>query len=264
MAVVTDAPTIRASLAIEHDSIRPKAAWALETLASRRGWRLVVSDDDHARRPAAYGVEIGVGCEGSWLSIPFDAAQWQFTRAEPDATRDPLACAFWWLARVEEQLAHQSGDTGAFDEHGRFCSVAAAVAPGVSVLPVDDLAHSLLGELEMVCDRVAILVRGRVVRQGTVSELTRDSCRYEVTVQGRPPDWVAADRLLAAAGETVRFTVPGDDPAVLQPVIDRLRSEGRTIVAVAPVRESLEDLFMRAVGADGDMPTGGGPGGAGR
>ena len=146
---MTDAPTIRASLAIEHDSIRPKAAWALETLASRRGWRLVVSDVDHARRPAAYGVEIGVGCEGSWLSVPFDAAQWQFTRAEPDATRDPLACAFWWLARVEEQLAHQSGDTGAFDEHGRFCSVAAAVAPGVSVLPVDELAHSLLGELEM-------------------------------------------------------------------------------------------------------------------
>jgi ABC-2 type transport system ATP-binding protein len=118
----------------------------------------------------------------------------------------------------------------------------------------------LLGELEMICDRVAILVRGRVVRQGTVSDLTRDSCRYEVTVQGRPPDWVAPDRLLAAAGQAGRFTVPGDDPAVLQPVIDRLRGEGRTIIAVVPVRESLEDLFMRAVGNAGDIPSVG-PGG---
>jgi hypothetical protein len=38
-------------------------------------------------------------------------------------------------------------------------------------------------------------------------------------------------------------------------VIDRLRAEGRTIVSVIPVRESLEDLFMRAVGT-GDGLTG--------
>ena len=120
------------------------------------------------------------------------------------------------------------------------------------------LNSHLLGELEMVCDRVAILVRGRVVRQGTVAELTRDSCRYEVTVRGEAPAWVPADRLLAAGGEACRFTVPGADPGDLQPIIDRLRREARTIIAIAPLRESLEDLFMRTVGADGDVPAGGG------
>ena len=38
----------------------------------------------------------------------------------------------------------------------------------------------LLSELEMISDRVAILVQGRVARQGTVEELTRAQQRYEV------------------------------------------------------------------------------------
>lgn len=40
----------------------------------------------------------------------------------------------------------------------------------------------LLSELEMVCDRVAILVQGKVQSQGTIDELTKDEQRYEVEV----------------------------------------------------------------------------------
>ncbi len=40
----------------------------------------------------------------------------------------------------------------------------------------------LLNELEMVCDRVAILVKGRVARQGTIDELTANQRRYEIEV----------------------------------------------------------------------------------
>lgn len=38
-----------------------------------------------------------------------------------------------------------------------------------------------------------------------------------------------------------------DDPAAVQPLLDALRAKGITIRAVRPVRESLEDLFMKAV-----------------
>ena len=37
------------------------------------------------------------------------------------------------------------------------------------------------------------------------------------------------------------------DADVVQPIIDRLRSTEITIHSIKPVRESLEDLFMRAV-----------------
>src|SRR5205814_1065423 len=40
------------------------------------------------------------------------------------------------------------------------------------------LNSHLLSELEMVCDRVAILVQGKVYSQGTIDELTRESRRF--------------------------------------------------------------------------------------
>jgi ABC-2 type transport system ATP-binding protein len=107
----------------------------------------------------------------------------------------------------------------------------------------------LLGELEMVCDRVAILVQGRVAEQGTLDSLTADSLRYEFVIAGAAPAWADEAKLRAkpVAGERTMLVLMGDDPSRVQPVIDRLRAEERTVVSIRPVRETLEDLFMRAV-----------------
>ncbi|MDY7110437.1 MAG: ABC transporter ATP-binding protein [Planctomycetota bacterium] len=109
------------------------------------------------------------------------------------------------------------------------------------------LNSHLLSELEMVCDRVAILVQGRVVQQGTLDELTAESRRYEIVIEGSPPEWVG-DELRVEKGEG-RCTLirKGADPEPMQALLDRLRSEQRTILSMRPVRETLEDLFMRAI-----------------
>jgi ABC-2 type transport system ATP-binding protein len=117
------------------------------------------------------------------------------------------------------------------------------------------LNSHLLSELELVADRVAILVKGRVSAQGTLDDLTRHSRRYDLVVVGPAPgwvpDWAAAEGFTSAPDPTdaalTRLSRPGDDPAHIQPVLDRLRTEGVTVVAVTRVRESLEDLFIRAV-----------------
>jgi ABC-2 type transport system ATP-binding protein len=113
------------------------------------------------------------------------------------------------------------------------------------------LNSHLLSELEMMCDRVAILVQGEVRMQGTLEELTRESRRYEVMVEGAAaPAWTAHRddlRVEAAANGPIRLILRSAEPADLQPIIDRLRHEQRVIIAVKPVRENLEDLFMRAV-----------------
>jgi len=44
------------------------------------------------------------------------------------------------------------------------------------------LNSHLLSELEMVCDRVSILVQGRVAMQGTIDGLTHDQRRYEIHI----------------------------------------------------------------------------------
>jgi len=112
------------------------------------------------------------------------------------------------------------------------------------------LNSHLLSELEMVCDRVAILVQGRVVQQGRIEDLTADSRRYEIVIEGAPPPWASEQPdLRVETGSDGRCTLirKGVDAAAIQPIIDRIRAEKRTIHAVRPVRETLEDLFMRAV-----------------
>lgn len=133
------------------------------------------------------------------------------------------------------------------------------------------LNSHLLSELEMVCDRVAILVQGLVSAQGTMDELTRESRRYEIEVLAgpeSPPDalkdaaqaagatgwsqsgavWNSSldsgEGLRVSGGTLVAMT---DDPRRVQPLLDSIRRRGLTIRAVRPVKASLEDLFMQAV-----------------
>ena len=114
------------------------------------------------------------------------------------------------------------------------------------------LNSHLLSELEMVCDRVAILVQGEVAAQGTIDELTAESRRYEIEIGGPPPEWAEAAGLRVSGGsnadaEMTNLVLPSAEADAVQPVLDRLRADGRIIRVLRPVRESLEDLFMRYV-----------------
>lgn len=106
----------------------------------------------------------------------------------------------------------------------------------------------LLGELEMICDGVAIMDKGRIVRQGTIKELTEKSKRYEIRIGGK----VSAGLLerLAVEGAEIgegRISVYQNDPGPIQPWLDALRAEGVTIIEMREVRQSLEELFMESV-----------------
>jgi ABC-2 type transport system ATP-binding protein len=111
----------------------------------------------------------------------------------------------------------------------------------------------LLSELEMVCDRVAILVAGAVVRQGTLDDLTLNQQRYEIEVLPNGHGTTALPEILSrfslrshdSALRTI--AIPQTDPAAIQPVLDALRAADVTITRVQLVRPSLEDLFLQAV-----------------
>ncbi|MEL6741282.1 MAG: ABC transporter ATP-binding protein, partial [Planctomycetota bacterium] len=117
------------------------------------------------------------------------------------------------------------------------------------------LNSHLLSELEMVCDRVAILVQGLVRSQGTIDELTVDQRRYEIEIAGEPSHAAAAfdaalppeQRPKGSSAEGRVLHLAGADSAAIQPVIDALRARGETIRSIRPYRPSLEDLFMQAV-----------------
>ncbi|MBA4027626.1 MAG: ABC transporter ATP-binding protein [Planctomyces sp.] len=121
----------------------------------------------------------------------------------------------------------------------------------------------ILSELEMVTDRVAIMVGGVVVTQGKIEDLTRRTRRYVIEVEERAGLDLAAVVGRAAPSarvEGVRVELGDVDPGAAQPVIDALRAAGVVLVRVWAERDSLEDLFMRAV--DGREAVGASGGGA--
>ena len=111
------------------------------------------------------------------------------------------------------------------------------------------LNSHLLSEVELVCDRVAIIDRGRVVRQGALAELLRESLALDLTL-GPYDD--AALRTIEEYGaietrEARTLRVRLDDPEDVPRLVDALVRAGVAIYAVTPHRSTLEDVFLGVV-----------------
>ncbi len=120
----------------------------------------------------------------------------------------------------------------------------------------------LLSEVERTCDRVAILHRGRIVREGAVRDLTATSKRFRVRLAdaAEVPARLLADAALTVAANNGALEVEVPDLEALNRLVDRLRGDGLLIAEITPVRAALEDVFIEVVGgdegdADGHTPT---------
>jgi len=106
----------------------------------------------------------------------------------------------------------------------------------------------LLGELELVCDRVVILQSGKVVREGRLHDMMEASLEYRIVTAGDPSPVADALRRGGATIEDRTVLIPSRDVAVVNRVIDLLRGAGVAIESVTPRRVSLEDIFDEATG----------------
>lgn len=104
----------------------------------------------------------------------------------------------------------------------------------------------ILQDAEMICDRVGIMNHGTLVREGDLSTLLSGQARsFEVTLVGsavpQGSDWRVIQR---RGGETLLHV---EDPDALDRLIRALPATDARLVAVSPIRLSLEDLFLREV-----------------
>ena len=108
------------------------------------------------------------------------------------------------------------------------------------------LNSHLLMEVEMICDRVVILSRGKILREGTMAELTPRTGSVRFELKSTPAD---LGTLLAGIGGALvpqpdGFELALNDDAELDRCIDILRRAGVSIRAVQPRKLSLEEAFI--------------------
>jgi ABC-2 type transport system ATP-binding protein len=111
------------------------------------------------------------------------------------------------------------------------------------------LNSHLLSEVEMVCDRVAIVHRGRVVRSGRLQDLLGGVPELRVTVDRVDPrllDMVSCfGKILEVKDSTLTLGVETTDAA--PQLADALVRAGYCLYALVPSHQSLEDVFISLV-----------------
>lgn len=111
------------------------------------------------------------------------------------------------------------------------------------------VSSHLLGELEMICDHVAILKNGELVEQGRLSELQAESSRTQIHFSGHVDSQVeqAVLALSKAKFSPGLLTLSNISTDELQEHIDCLRSAGLKISGIDQQRYSLEEIFVDRV-----------------
>ena len=109
----------------------------------------------------------------------------------------------------------------------------------------------VLSDAEALCTRVAILANGRLVASGRLSEMLAFQARgWELVMAD------LSDAAVAALGPWVRravrigegryaFELPLDPPP--ERLVAQLTSEGARLISLNPIRDTLEDFFVRHV-----------------
>jgi ABC-2 type transport system ATP-binding protein len=108
----------------------------------------------------------------------------------------------------------------------------------------------ILSDVQMICDRVAIIVKGRIAYQGDLEDLQGEQKLYDATLSSLPPDF--AEELearlgpLSGRGGRVSLRLPEKE---MHDVLQAALARGARVEEVVRHREDLETLFLRTVGS---------------
>jgi ABC-2 type transport system ATP-binding protein len=104
----------------------------------------------------------------------------------------------------------------------------------------------ILQDAEMLCDRVAIVFKGKLRSVGKLDDLvSREAKWIEVSVRGSVPAELPGERTVAPDGTTL---VRVEGVPSLTRLLAAVPAAGGEVLSVWPRRETLEDLFLREIG----------------
>jgi ABC-2 type transport system ATP-binding protein len=113
------------------------------------------------------------------------------------------------------------------------------------------LNSHMLSEIELTCDRVAMLRNGKVAIEGSIEELTRKSAKYKMVATPIDDALVSLFRESGAGVERVNGHVllSVTDLEHLNALVDTARGRGAILSELSPLRTTLEDVFVDLIRA---------------
>jgi ABC-2 type transport system ATP-binding protein len=109
----------------------------------------------------------------------------------------------------------------------------------------------ILHDAEVLCDRVGILLKGRLVALGKVTELigAGSTRSIEIVVEGLDGEGLAHLRGIAQTvvpqGERTFAVLRGQEQ--VEGILELIQARKASLISLTPQKSSLEDLFMREV-----------------
>lgn len=113
----------------------------------------------------------------------------------------------------------------------------------------------ILHDVEMICDRVGIVIKGRLLASGRVEELVKQEDHtqsVEIVCQQVHADGNALIRSMASRvlqqGQQCLIVLPSSDG--VDAMVGEIRRQGGRLISVTPHKASLEDLFFQEAVTD--------------
>ncbi len=108
----------------------------------------------------------------------------------------------------------------------------------------------ILSDVEMICDRVAIVLNGKIIRIGILEEMLASTVdTVEITVKGLPQ--TGFDELLAHWYKMIyssdKTLIKVDSEEEIYTAVDIVKKHKAKVISIIPNKASLEDLFMQQV-----------------
>ncbi|MCL1917902.1 MAG: ABC transporter ATP-binding protein [Peptococcaceae bacterium] len=127
---------------------------------------------------------------------------------------------------------------------------------GISVL----VSSHLLSEMELMCDRVGIISNGRIIGVKTIKELMEQTSgkqkiyRFTVNDVAKAVGILSSNENLTLSNTTPQtFEAEVEHDDIVGQINSTLIGAGITLMGVAPVERSLEDVFIEITGGGGEQ-----------
>jgi len=108
------------------------------------------------------------------------------------------------------------------------------------------MCSHILSDIEVLCDRVAILKRGKLAQVGPLDELrqrTESPNRMEILATGVDASAIRLPNAnVSSTPRGLRIEIANEHE--IETALEALRKAGGKVVSIQPVKQSLEELFM--------------------